>query len=1147
MITLTILSCVAVLISSILLFRRELNISMQNKIDVAVNVVEHEIEYMIEKAYFAAFAMSSHPDLIEALNTNDRERAVGIAELLKVMASIDYCVLIDRNGDVVARTLDPEQYGDNVLNLPHVRSALSGNIEACIMQGVTVPLGASASAPVYDESGNIIGAVSLGFLLNDQSLVYKLRELTGCEITIFRDDERIASTVLTEDGAYAMGTRAAEHISEIVLAGGSYSGIIELFGENVLASYTPLYGADDTIVGMIFVGFFTEEDTNKIQVFILSGAVITLGVLVICIVIAMYISEIIDRRLEDAHNKLARTYETNELQLVMLDAVVKATKMALWDMEVEVDDPVNPVNKFLWSPEFRELLGFSNEEEFPNVLSSWSDRLHPDDKKRSVDAFANHMLDRTGKTPFDIEYRLLKKNNEYSHFRATGETIRDENGNAIRVAGALMDITEEMKNLQLKLEIESTTLQAVIDNIPDHVFFKDEELHYTRANRSLLAHHDIDESDLIGKDDLNGLGVPVNVANDFRVTDNLVLLENRVIITEEFVPDLDGGLQVFETSKVPLVQNGVVTGIMGIARNITERKRMEEAAQSASRSKSIFLANISHEIRTPMNSIIGFSELAQHGDIPQKTKEYLANIQESAKWLLALVNDLLDISKIESGKVDLEVIPFDLPDVFAHCQAAIQPKAEEKGISLYCYAEPSVGKRMLGDPLRLRQVIMNLLSNAVKFTNTGTVKLLASIEEYNEEEESARMHFEVKDSGIGMRSEQIERIFEPFKQADESITRNFGGTGLGLTISKNLIELMGGTLCVESAPGIGSKFSFDVSFKLTDATTDRVSKKAVINEYAKPNFIGEVLICEDNKLNQQVICDNLHRVGLKTTVASNGEEGVMAVAERIKQNEKPFDLIFMDIHMPVMDGLEAASKITALNVDSPIVALTANIMSNDVEIYKENGMIDTLGKPFTTNELWRCLINLIPVESYTEIDEKRQSAEDNAVKKKLMVNFVKENQTTYADLLKAVESDDFKTAHRIAHTLKSNAAQIDEYELRDAAAIAEVALKDSSGIARSKLNKIKSEISKVLKKLSPLLDEEKRVSVSKITDINKVNEILDSLEPLLIDNSTKCIKLLDDIKAIPGSEDLAFHIEDYNFISALDALEKLKKDIGTDR
>ena len=576
------------------------------------------------------------------------------------------------------------------------------------------------------------------------------------------------------------------------------------------------------------------------------------------------------------------------------------------------------------------------------------------------------------------------------------------------------------------------------------------------------------------------------------------------------------------------------------------RAEMEQdlaMAEAANRTKSVFLANMSHEIRTPMNSIIGFAELAQDDDISPKTGDYLRKISESAAWLLNIINDILDISKIESGRMELEKIPFDLAEIFSHCRSLIIPMTEEKGIELFCYAEPSVGKMLLGDPVRLRQALMNLLSNAVKFTNAGTVKLLAAVTESGDD--CVAIRFEVKDTGIGMSPDQLTRIFEPFMQADSSVTRKFGGTGLGLPIAKNIIGLMGGTLNIESTPGVGSKFSFELKFDLVGDRT--CPRKIILGNAEKPNFNGEILVCEDNSLNQQVICDHLGRVGLRVVMANNGREGVDIAAKRAQNGEKPFDLILMDIHMPVMDGLEAAAKIGELKIKTPVIALTANIMSNDIDLYKASNMIDYLGKPFTSQELWKCLMEYLPVESFSSIDRNLQSAKEDKLQKQLAVCFVKSNRNTYDAIIRAVDGGDIKTAHRLAHTLKSSAAQIGERRLQEAAAAAEAMLSGGENkLTAERAGVLKSELNSVIDKLSPLLAENLSPGRAEITDAGTARKIYEKLEPLLGEGNPACLDFLDNVRAIPGAKDLAFQMEEFNFRQAHAELLRLMKDSPID-
>jgi PAS domain S-box-containing protein len=711
-----------------------------------------------------------------------------------------------------------------------------------------------------------------------------------------------------------------------------------------------------------------------------------------------------------------------------------------------------------------------------------------------------------------------------------------------RRAGKRLERTVRQRTREL--EIKNVTLTTLFDSIPDLVFTLDTSLRFTQCNKSFLEHFGFNKEDIINKYE-DSLGLSAEMTEEHNRWNRKVIEEGQTIMVEERIPRIDGAHPLYETVKAPLMFNGAVIGVLGIAHEITKRKEMEEAALAASRSKSAFLANMSHEIRTPMNSIIGFSELAMDSEASLKTRDYLGKIQANADWLLQIINDILDISKIESGKMDLENIPFDLHDLFASCRTLVMPKAVEKGIMLHFYAEPSIRKRPLGDPTRLRQVLVNLLTNAIKFTNTGMVKLLADIT--NIGEKNITMYLEVRDSGIGMTPEQMEKIFDPFIQAETGTTRKYGGTGLGLAITKNIIEMMGGKLSVESTPGVGSKFSFELTFDTIDVSAgDILDKKIIFNEYEKPLFEGEVLLCEDNAMNQQVICEHLARVGLKTVVAENGKIGVEMVQSRMEKGEKQFDLIFMDIHMPVMDGLEATAKIFEFNAEIPIVAMTANIMSDDMEIYRKSGMNDCLGKPFTSQELWRCLMKYFTPVSIGTVQKNAQIEADMELQKSLQIVFVKNNQGKFQEIADALGAGDIKLAHRLAHTLKSNAGQIGKLILQQAAADVEHQLKDGVNLVTpQQMSILETELNAVLAEFAPLANEPSPSALAQtepLLDAQSVRELTEKLEPLLEMGSPECQKFIDSLRLIPGSETLIQQIEDFEFETAAATLAGLKKE-----
>jgi len=614
-----------------------------------------------------------------------------------------------------------------------------------------------------------------------------------------------------------------------------------------------------------------------------------------------------------------------------------------------------------------------------------------------------------------------------------------------------------------------------------------------------------------------------------------------VAVMPDSIEDFNNPLTVlFSIMFIVIVIIFIIFNIF-IARLLKPLHRSIIEAKNANRAKSEFLANMSHEIRTPMNSIIGFAELAlntKNNGVAPEVKDYLFKIKESTKWLLNIINDILDISKIESGKMELERMPFDLQDIFSRCRSVILPSVKEKGLDLKVYAEPLTGKKINGDSVRLYQALMNLLSNAVKFTDRGTIEFSSSVKSVDNNR--VTVYFEVKDTGIGMSHKQIEKIFEPFIQADSGTTRNYGGTGLGLSIVKNIVELMGGKLMVESTPNIGSIFSFELVFETTDVPDSSLAdsiEQADFEITEKPYFDGLILICDDNPMNLEVICENLARSGIKTVTAENGKTGVEMVKERMQKGEEPFDLIFMDMFMPVMDGLEAASIIAELNTGAPVVAMTANVMRGELEKYKRHGMPDCLGKPFTAQELWRILlkymVQVIPPKTLENEDE-------DEFQRKLRVTFIRNNQNKYYEISRAIEEGDVKSAHRLAHSLKGNAGQIGKSGLQNAAKEVETLLKEQSlPIPADKMNLLKTKLTSVIEELKPLVEQSAAQAETDRLSDEQITALFEKLAPMLESLSPESINLLAQIRAVPYSEKLAKCIEDYDFASAAKELDKL--------
>ena len=449
-------------------------------------------------------------------------------------------------------------------------------------------------------------------------------------------------------------------------------------------------------------------------------------------------------------------------------------------------------------------------------------------------------------------------------------------------------------------------------------------------------------------------------------------IEHRIVI--------DGkDYWVHERAEVQFSPDGEALFGIGTVQDITERKQiafeldihrhqLEElveqrtseliaakvAAETASRTKSTFLANMSHELRTPLNGIIGITSLILRNTNDRELQDQLEMIKQTSTHLLNVINDILDISKIEADRLTIESTPFSLADTIDHIEKLFTPRANEKGVKLHLELTPNLTiQPLIGDPLRLSQILINLISNAVKFTESGTIELHTRI--LKESEEHLQLCFEVTDTGIGISGSDLNRLFTSFEQADSTMTRKYGGTGLGLAISKRLVEMMGGEIGVESEPGRGSRFWFTINFSkasLKDQSNRKTTRGSADTRLKRDYSGARILLAEDEPVNQVVAQDLLEHVGLSVDLASDGINAVDLAKHNV------YSLILMDMQMPNMNGVDATRAIRedSRNQNTPILAMTANAFAEDRQACLAAGMNEHIAKPINAEHLYEILL-----------------------------------------------------------------------------------------------------------------------------------------------------------------------------------------------
>ena len=621
----------------------------------------------------------------------------------------------------------------------------------------------------------------------------------------------------------------------------------------------PLYYQDT------FWGVFCVDDVVKVRSF--SQEEVNMLQSATLMLVNSINRNLIQKELKITLDKMEDVLEQNKLQITKLDMAIQASRVGLWEMDIKRDDPANPNNIIFWSDELRQMLGYKDERDFPNKLSSWSDILHPDDKERTLDAFADHLLDNTGKTPYDVEYRLFKKDGEYSYYHAAGVTVRDKNGDPIRVVGTLVDITE---------------------------------------------------------------------------TKNIIL--------------------------------------------DSERHRIQ--AEAANKAKSNFLSTMSHEIRTPMNAIIGMTAIGKLTSDAQKKDDALEKIEGASKHLLGIINDVLDMSKIEADKFELSPVSFDFEKMLQKIADVINLRVDERRQKFFVHIGKDMPTTLIGDDQRLAQVITNLLSNAVKFTpEEGTIRLDSQF--VSEENDMCRLMISVEDTGIGITEEQKERLFKSFEQAEATTTRKYGGTGLGLAISKRIVELMDGEIWVESEPGKGSKFIF--TFLMKRSSDKRMRQ---LDENVDWGNIRIFVVDDEPEIREffTVVSENLK---ISCTVAASGEE-----AAAILEKDDNFNIYFIDWKLPGMNGVEFARQIQKKTAGNSIVTIFSSVDWNVIEDEARAAGVDKfLPKPLFPSVVVDIINTCINTKTDIGVDGEAIYTDDFTSHTILLVDDVEINRVIVLSLL----------------------------------------------------------------------------------------------------------------------------------------------------
>lgn len=812
-------------------------------------------------------------------------------------------------------------------------------------------------------------------------------------------------------------------------------------------------------------------------------------------------------------------------------------------------------------------------------FDSFISRIHSDDISAFRQAFEKAL---NGKDAlFETEHRIIRSDGTECIVKTIAEFNRDENGRAISMLATVQDISERYRieqelrrhrdNLSELVKERTARINAILENAADGIITIDDKgivQSYNHAAENIFLWR---PEEVIGNNVSMLMPEPHRSQHDQYIQNFLHSGIGKIIGKGREVPGIRKNGDQFplylSISHVKLEERDLFTGILSdnskYAKHQAELAGAKELAEKANQAKSAFLANMSHEIRTPMNAIIGLTQVVLETELDSQQRKHLQTVQQSSKALLHLLNEILDLSKLESGNMTLEQLDFDLMQTLDNTLSSLRVQAENKGLKLEMKFNEHLPSHVCGDSLRLRQVLTNLIGNAIKFTHQGKVSLKVD----PCERDADFVYFSVSDTGIGISGNRLDSIFESFTQEDASTTRKFGGTGLGTTISKQLVELMGGRIWVESKAGKGSHFRFVVKLPASKNMDAKDSRMDADKSVPVLKRALKVLLAEDIQANIDLALLRLEQMGCKVSVAENGAEAI-----RLFETDF-FDIILMDIQMPVMNGYDATLEIRKKESKggpiTPIIALTASAMPSERRKCLESGMNGFVDKPIIFENLFAEMAKLLPelfelkssspsrtaippipaeLKNFVAIDTKAalKNWQEAPAFIKALKSFAQNFHDVLAPLDDLLSKSDWEEAEKLAHKLKGVSGNLGMMKLAQLSAVLDNRLKRQENCTIEQ-QEVACELKRVLAEIMtlgeiPATDEHVPVD-DKIWETEKVKKLVTDLKQAFDDcDPDQSETLLEELLAKTGCKTLQLVIDkadEFEFTQAEKELDRI--------